>query len=66
MVRFGADDILRTDDAGVTDEDIDALLAKGEKRTEEVRRMKARNLFNIRNPIFLVLMSSYTWHALLM
>ncbi len=37
MVRFGADDILRTDDTGVTDQDIDALLAKGEKRTEEVR-----------------------------
>ncbi|KAF0717198.1 hypothetical protein AaE_010910, partial [Aphanomyces astaci] len=37
MIRFGADEVFRaTDDSMITDEDIDAILAKGEARTEEM------------------------------
>jgi len=34
MVKFGADEILRSKGSSITDEDIDALLAKGEERTK--------------------------------
>ncbi|KAF0693962.1 Aste57867_15116 [Aphanomyces stellatus] len=37
MIRFGADEVFRAnDDATITEEDIDAILAKGEARTEEM------------------------------
>ena len=37
MVRFGADQILSGTDGTYTDQDIDALIAKGEERTEEMQ-----------------------------
>lgn len=37
MIRFGADQVFRTTDSTITDEDIDAILAKGEQRTEEMK-----------------------------
>lgn len=37
MVRFGADEIFNAKGSTVTDEDIDAILAKGEERTEEMK-----------------------------
>lgn len=36
MVKFGADQIISGEKGTYTDEDIDALIAKGEKRTEEL------------------------------
>ena len=36
MVRFGADQILNAKGGTYTDEDIDALIAKGEERTESM------------------------------
>jgi SWI/SNF-related matrix-associated actin-dependent regulator of chromatin subfamily A member 5 len=36
MCRFGADEIINTKGAMMTDEDIDALLSKGEERTKEM------------------------------
>ncbi|RHY24975.1 hypothetical protein DYB32_008585 [Aphanomyces invadans] len=37
MIRFGADEVFRAnDDEMITDEDIEAILAKGEARTEEM------------------------------
>ncbi|KAH9113785.1 hypothetical protein AeMF1_012062 [Aphanomyces euteiches] len=37
MIRFGADEVFRAnEDSTITDEDIDAILAKGEARTEEM------------------------------
>merc|ERR1719215_2310793 len=36
MVRFGADQILNSKGGTYTDEDIDALIAKGEERTESI------------------------------
>ncbi|GMF12236.1 unnamed protein product [Phytophthora lilii] len=38
MIRFGADQVFRTTDSTITDEDIDAILAKGEQRTEEMKQ----------------------------
>ncbi|GLD94108.1 hypothetical protein PINS_up002719 [Pythium insidiosum] len=38
MIRFGADQVFRSTDSTVTDEDIDAILAKGEQRTEEMMK----------------------------
>lgn len=37
MIRHGADHIFASKDSEITDEDIDAILAKGEKKTEEMR-----------------------------
>ena len=36
MVRFGADQILNAKGGTYTDEDIDALIAKGEEKTESM------------------------------
>ncbi|TYZ62256.1 hypothetical protein PybrP1_000860 [[Pythium] brassicae (nom. inval.)] len=38
MIRFGADQVFRAVDSNITDEDIDAILAKGEQRTEEMKQ----------------------------
>lgn len=38
MIRFGADQVFRAQDSTITDEDIDAILAKGEQRTEEMKQ----------------------------
>jgi len=38
MIRFGADEVFRTTESTITDEDIDAILAKGEARTEEMNQ----------------------------
>lgn len=38
MIRFGADQVFRATDSMITDEDIDAILAKGEQRTEEMKQ----------------------------
>lgn len=38
MIRFGADQVFRATDSNITDEDIDAILAKGEQRTEEMKQ----------------------------
>uniref|UniRef100_K3WIC8 Chromatin-remodeling complex ATPase chain n=1 Tax=Globisporangium ultimum (strain ATCC 200006 / CBS 805.95 / DAOM BR144) TaxID=431595 RepID=K3WIC8_GLOUD len=38
MIRFGADQVFRATDSNITDEDIDAILAKGEQRTEEMKK----------------------------
>jgi SWI/SNF-related matrix-associated actin-dependent regulator of chromatin subfamily A member 5 len=38
MIRFGADQVFRSTDSNITDEDIDAILAKGEQRTEEMMK----------------------------
>ena len=37
MVRFGADEIFKSSSATVTDVDIDAILADGEQRTEDLK-----------------------------
>lgn len=37
MVKFGADQIISGKKGTYTDEDIDALIAKGEKRTDELQ-----------------------------
>lgn len=50
MVRFGADEIFRSDRAVVTDEDVDAILARGEEKTEQlnekIKRDMSHNLSN--------------------
>ncbi|TMW56088.1 hypothetical protein Poli38472_008736 [Pythium oligandrum] len=38
MIRFGADQVFRSTDSTITDEDIDAILAQGEQRTEEMMK----------------------------
>lgn len=35
MVRFGADQVFRSKDSTITDEDIDLILARGEQKTAE-------------------------------
>ena len=35
MVKFGADDVFRSNESTITDDDIDAILARGEARTKE-------------------------------
>ncbi|CAN0393558.1 unnamed protein product, partial [Discosporangium mesarthrocarpum] len=35
-IRFGADEVFRSKDATITDEDIDAILERGAKKTEEL------------------------------
>ena len=53
MVRYGAEEIFRKGTSGsdgetaaLTDADIDALLARGEERTEEMRRKMQRRFDN--------------------
>jgi SWI/SNF-related matrix-associated actin-dependent regulator of chromatin subfamily A member 5 len=36
MIQFGADKIFRSSESTITDEDIDALLSRGEARTAEL------------------------------
>lgn len=36
MVRFGADEIFKSRDSTITDEDIDLIIARGAQRTEEL------------------------------
>eukprot|EP01132_Coremiostelium_polycephalum_P000977 gene977-1243_t len=36
MVRFGADDIFRSKDSTITDEEIDVILQKGEEKTNQI------------------------------
>jgi len=43
MVKFGADQILQGKKGTYTDEDIDALIAKGEKRTNEMQASLQQN-----------------------
>lgn len=35
-LRFGAEKVFRSGDAGVTDEDIDVILDRGKKKTDEL------------------------------
>jgi SWI/SNF-related matrix-associated actin-dependent regulator of chromatin subfamily A member 5 len=44
MVRFGADEVFRSSGTAVTDLDIDAILADGEKRTEELKARIQSNM----------------------
>lgn len=37
MIRHGADHIFASKDSDITDEDIDAILARGERKTEQIR-----------------------------
>jgi SWI/SNF-related matrix-associated actin-dependent regulator of chromatin subfamily A member 5 len=50
MVRFGADEIFSNDGAVITDADVDAILADGEKRTAEmeskIKKAMGNNLQN--------------------
>jgi len=48
MVRFGADDIFKSKSSTITDQDIDAILKKGEEKTEALNS-KVKDLAN--NPI---------------
>ena len=36
LIRYGADEIFRTKDSTITDEDIDLILSKGAERTEQL------------------------------
>ena len=36
IIRFGADQVFRSKDSTITDEDIDFILARGEAKTQEV------------------------------
>lgn len=38
MIRFGADKVFRSTETTITDDDIDAILAQGEQRTEEMNK----------------------------
>ncbi|OQR98525.1 chromatin-remodeling complex ATPase chain [Achlya hypogyna] len=51
MIRFGADEVFRaTDDQQITDDDIDAILANGEARTEEMnQKMQAHDKGDLLN-----------------
>ncbi|GLE02414.1 hypothetical protein PINS_up011252 [Pythium insidiosum] len=44
MVRFGADEIFNARGSMITDDDIDAILAKGEERTEEMKAKIAADM----------------------
>lgn len=46
MVRFGADEIFKSKDATLTEEDIDAILARGEERTEQMSKMVKASMSN--------------------
>ena len=50
MVRFGADQIFRSKDATLTDDDIDAILARGEEKTksmsDKIQRDMSHSLSN--------------------
>uniref|UniRef100_A0A7R9YFY7 Chromatin-remodeling complex ATPase chain n=1 Tax=Pinguiococcus pyrenoidosus TaxID=172671 RepID=A0A7R9YFY7_9STRA len=51
-VRFGADKVFRSDDSTITDDDIDAILEAGRKRTEDMnaklKEAEKGNLFDFR------------------
>jgi len=36
MIRFGADEIFKSRDSTITDEDIDLIISRGAQRTEEL------------------------------
>ena len=46
MVRFGADEIFKSKDATLGDADIDAILAHGEERTEQMNKMVTASMEN--------------------
>jgi hypothetical protein len=49
MIKFGADAIFSSKDSTITDEDIDAIIAKGEERTEAMNekiKKATHGLFN--------------------
>jgi SWI/SNF-related matrix-associated actin-dependent regulator of chromatin subfamily A member 5 len=50
MVKFGAEEIFKSKNATITEEDIDALLAKGEERTEAMKeKIKGDMQHNLAN-----------------
>lgn len=50
MIRHGADHIFASKDSEITDEDIDAILQKGEKKTEQIKqKLEAMGESNLRN-----------------
>jgi SWI/SNF-related matrix-associated actin-dependent regulator of chromatin subfamily A member 5 len=50
MIRHGADHIFASKDSEITEEDIDAILAKGEKKTEEMKeKLEALGESSLRN-----------------
>eukprot|EP01116_Phalansterium_solitarium_P005922 TRINITY_DN181_c1_g1_i1.p1 TRINITY_DN181_c1_g1~~TRINITY_DN181_c1_g1_i1.p1 ORF type:complete len:1111 (+),score=402.66 TRINITY_DN181_c1_g1_i1:110-3442(+) len=51
MIHFGADEIFASADSTITDDDIDALIAKGEQRTEQMAaklRQATKDVENLR------------------
>lgn len=53
MVRFGADEIFKTSATAVSDVDIEAILADGEKRTEELKaRIQSNMQHTLKNFVF--------------
>merc|ERR1719183_2116599 len=46
MVRFGADEIFKSKDSNTGDADIDAILAHGEERTEQMNKMVTASMEN--------------------
>jgi SWI/SNF-related matrix-associated actin-dependent regulator of chromatin subfamily A member 5 len=46
MVRFGADEIFKSKDSTIKDSDIDAILAHGEERTEQMNKMVTASMEN--------------------
>ena len=42
MVKFGADEVFKSEDSNITDDDIDVIIGRGEHRTEETQK-KLRN-----------------------
>jgi len=46
MVRFGADEIFKSKDSNIGDADIDAILAHGEERTEQMNKMVTASMEN--------------------
>lgn len=50
MIRHGADHIFASKDSEITDEDIDAILAKGQKKTEDLqKRLEGMGESTLRN-----------------
>lgn len=53
MIRFGADEVFKSNSAQVTDVDIDAILADGEQRTEELKsRIQSGMQHTLQNFVF--------------
>lgn len=47
MIKFGADEIFKSKDSSITDEDIDLIISKGEKKTAELNEKFQKNVLNL-------------------